>query len=479
MTMLQEKMRLTGVLYLWLLVLTASPITVAADNSQNGDTHENILLDNPAYVDRRLQGLVQQIGAELIEHTQQAALKDYDFLLLSDNAVNAFYTDSAYIYLNRGIMSLASHNGHIAAIMALKIASLEQPKQREPRLYRRAAELLDQANYDPAALVEILTLLYNHKLYVESSEAVVLDLGAPYPGLDGLKFDRAIKKLKQQIESLKKGENKVYPPVSRQAFLSAIEGLTYGETPSFSMTSDSSLIVDQQGTRTYFPNGWSAFKGEQAKQEFPFKLRALTTQYNDSFVVAHSSREQGLAVSLIALDKTLETKAEEFLKKYIQDLSKEMSIQSEYAFSGTSGIGYFIKARVLIQYYGKKKGLSINGANISNIHFYGVVPLADKTIVLNAVSKGFGSRYGSVDETVFLSIASNIRSLHDDKQSVRSLLPHYQLKSYTVKSGDSLASLTQNLDIEDAAHKVRILNGLAPDIELEAGQLIKLIEQVK
>jgi len=448
-----------------------------ADDKQQGMPHDQILLEYPVYIDRDLQRLVQTVGSQLLSSLSE--FNDYDFLLLDDVDVNVFDSDQAYIYLTRGMLMLSNHEGHVAAALALKIAELENNSQSKLKTYQRAAQIMSEASYAPTGLLEFLKILHQHANFVALDLGRTSNLGQPYPGLKKSEFNRIINRLTKHVSSLYDVKGSGYRQTPIEPFLQQLSGLTYGEIPNFTLTNSRSVKLQRDGYRVYFPNGWSVFEGSLAKETFPFKKTALMGQYyHESFTVAKSSPKLETAVSLVALDDIVTDGSEQFLKRHIKSLSRSFNIQNEEEFSSQNSTGYFIKARVAIEYHGEKDRVSINGANISSTHAYAVIPLSDKTLILHSGDSGFASDYGHIDKTVFLDIASNIRALDNDNQQVKQSEPRHHLTTHTVTSDDSVDSLVAGLALDGAAAELRILNNLAPQEQLQMGQVIKTIEVV-
>ena len=64
------------------------------------------------YADKRLQGYVERLGLRLARYTEYQQFK-YRFTLLNSPIVNAFALPGGYVYISRGLMSLASNEAEL------------------------------------------------------------------------------------------------------------------------------------------------------------------------------------------------------------------------------------------------------------------------------------------------------------------------------------------------------------------------------
>jgi len=69
------------------------------------------------YQDRRLQGYVTAVGQRLARYTEYQQF-DYRFTLLNSPIVNAFALPGGYVYVSRGLLSLASNEAELAGVLA-------------------------------------------------------------------------------------------------------------------------------------------------------------------------------------------------------------------------------------------------------------------------------------------------------------------------------------------------------------------------
>jgi len=265
--------------------------------------------------------------------------------------------------------------------------------------------------------------------------------------------------------------------IGPEEYLDKMTGLRYGVTPDFQLNANN--VVEMGDLNLFLPVGWNYFQGNVAKEKFPFQLTAITDIYNDSFTVMQSPLTSGIEISAIVLSDDQDGQnVGKKLKQHMNSIAKEVEISDEHGVAVAEGTGYFIDARVLVQYFGKQGTVTMNGANVSSRHFYALRTVAGKKVVLHAGNFGFfGSNYRNFNKTIFMEMASNVQP-KNEPPNLKSSLPEYEVEKHIVQAGETIGSLTQNLGLSNAGRKLRLINAVPADQDITAGQFIKRIKQL-
>lgn len=72
---------------------------------------------------KQIQEYVSAVGQRLAATSSRPDIP-YHFLVVADNAVNAFATMGGYVYINRGLMKLAENEAELAGVVAHEIAHI-------------------------------------------------------------------------------------------------------------------------------------------------------------------------------------------------------------------------------------------------------------------------------------------------------------------------------------------------------------------
>ena len=80
---------------------------------QMGKNH--LLLEN-----KKLNDYITQIGNLILAHSKEVPF-EFHFCIVNSNAINAFATPGGYIYINKGLISVAENEGELAGVIAHEI----------------------------------------------------------------------------------------------------------------------------------------------------------------------------------------------------------------------------------------------------------------------------------------------------------------------------------------------------------------------
>ncbi len=115
--------------------------TIEDDIAKGRANHPKILKAfGGAYEDRRLGGYVAGIGVRLARQAEYQQYP-YRFTILNTQIVNAFALPGGFIYITRGLISLASSEAELAGVMAHELAHVTARHGAERESAQQAAKL--------------------------------------------------------------------------------------------------------------------------------------------------------------------------------------------------------------------------------------------------------------------------------------------------------------------------------------------------
>lgn len=87
------------------------------------ENHEKVLAQFGYYEDLEIQNYVNAIGQSLAKHTERENVS-YTFTVLDSPVVNAFAVPGGYIYITRGLMTLANDEAELASVIGHEIGHI-------------------------------------------------------------------------------------------------------------------------------------------------------------------------------------------------------------------------------------------------------------------------------------------------------------------------------------------------------------------
>ena len=110
------------------------------DIAQGRANHPKILKSfGGAYEDNRLSGYIQSIGLRLATQTEYQQYP-YRFTILNTQIVNAFALPGGFIYITRGLLSLASSEAELAGVLSHELAHVTARHGAERQTAQQAAQ---------------------------------------------------------------------------------------------------------------------------------------------------------------------------------------------------------------------------------------------------------------------------------------------------------------------------------------------------
>ncbi|GAA6139784.1 M48 family metalloprotease [Arenicella sp. 4NH20-0111] len=435
--------------------------------------HPKIMQEYSVYDDPELQAYVNDIGQRLAKKSHRSNL-DFTFTLLDSPQVNAFALPGGFIYITRGIMSYMTKEAHLAGVIGHEIGhvtaahgaqraaqsqlgtlatvavaigtgsqELAQASQmfggalisgygREQELQsdRLGAEYIAQNNYSPDDMVGVIGILKDQELFAQEKARAE---GRQVQGYHGLfsthpKNDR---RLQEAVAAADKYRDTTKPVPDDGEFLRLTNGMAYGESEKQGITRGNKFYHKALDLFVEFPDGWSI-------QNTPSVLAAIAPDRSKLIQMKMDS----VAPPVDGV-RYLGTKFPQFRDATDVQTHEDMAV---------AGV-----ATISDKQTGQQQNLRV-----------AMVTRGNQAYVISGVGKS------QPPNQEFFDVAKSVRRL---KPSERKLAEGRSIKLIKAKRGDTIASLARKSNLDKYAQaQIRLINGLYPDGEPKAGQMIKIIQ---
>jgi predicted Zn-dependent protease len=429
--------------------------------------HVEVMKQYKVYEDPELQAYVAKIGQKLALAGHRGHL-EYTFTLLDSPQVNAFALPGGYIYITRGIMAYMNNEeqlagvlghelGHVTArhgvrqhgaqtaasvigILATIATGSQQVAQASSQLSgalvsgygrqheleadRLGAEYLARTGYDPEKMLGVVGILKDQEEFElqrareEGREPRVYHgVYASHPEND----DR----LQEVIRAADKFKNPDARQTDPEVFLGLMKNVTFGDSEDQGIVREHRFYHKVLNFTVAFPQGWRI-------ENQPTQLVAI--------------RQDGAAAMIVNLDQLQGNEnASQFLHRKFPKLEEGQKLDKG-AYTGTlTG----------------KTPFGVTRFRVTSI------PHGDRVFIVAGFAKE------NRPDQDFLDTADSIRKL---KSSEIELATAKRIDLVRAKAGDSFEKLAIGSGLgKYAEDQLRLLNGMYPDGEPHAGQLIKII----
>ncbi|GAO34975.1 peptidase M48 Ste24p [Sulfuricella sp. T08] len=439
---------------------------------QKGD--EEVRKEYGVYDNPTLQRYVNEVGQHLAQKSHRGNL-EYHFTVVDSPEINAFALPGGYIYITRGIMAYLNSEAELAAVLGHEIGhvtarhSVQQysasmaasigvalgsvlvPELRggaqdllsllgnallsgygrdhELEADRLGAEYLARAGYDPQAMVKVVGVLKNQELF--DAEIARGEGREPrrYHGLFASHPDNDTR-LKEVVGEANRFVQQTQSDSRQAAYLTQINGLVFGDSPSQGIVRDNRFLHDGLGFGLNFPPNWKI-------KNSPDKIIAL-------------SPENDVLIELVLAGPARGTPAD-FLRRNIR-----LDAGNELDTTPINGLPAAIMS-------GIRQGKPVKA---------GVIFFRDQAFVLVATAKN-PAAYNHHRA----AISSAIDSFHALQDSERKLAKPTLIHTRTAKKGETFASLARLSPLgKNAEGYLRLMNHAYPSGEPQAGQPLKTVE---
>jgi predicted Zn-dependent protease len=442
--------------------------------------HVQIVQTMGVYDDARLQEYVQQLGETLAKQSHRPEL-DWKFTVVDTDDVNAFATPGGFVYISRGLMHYLASEAELAAVLGHEIGHITarhsaqrqsqstvagvlgaaaaiftgQPavgdlaniagqavisgygREQELEADRLGAEYLARTGYDPDAMIRVVRVLKEQEMFERDRARAEGRNPRIYHGVFASHPDND-KRLQEVVAAAAKVEGRATgDAVNVEAYLRRIDGLAFGSSRRQGMVRDNRFYhADFQFTMA-FPQGWKV-------QNDPNQLLAASPDRNHVMLLTAQAPPAGLTNPR---DFTLRGLGDRRL-----DRSENLTINGLDAFTtivrgDNSPFGTASNVRYVVLYH-------------NNLMW----------ILRGASRAGSPAPEGDV---LFTSAARTFRPLRSDE--FRLAEPH-RLRIVKAPANASIADLAARSPLTSyAVEQHRLINGLYPSGEPEAGALVKVV----
>ncbi len=114
---------LAAILFLTAIPLPASAagLTIEEEKKLGREIYEKLEKANALSKNQKVVDYIRKIGAQILAQQQRVPF-DFTFNVINSSAINAFATPGGYIYIFRGLITLAENESELASVMAHEIA---------------------------------------------------------------------------------------------------------------------------------------------------------------------------------------------------------------------------------------------------------------------------------------------------------------------------------------------------------------------
>lgn len=439
--------------------------------------HRRLLEEYRVYQDPVLQAYVDRIGQELAAHCHRPDLS-FRFTVLDSPEVNAFALPGGHVYVTRGILAyfeseaelagvLGHEIGHVTARHAVRQHAKSQltgiiatifaagtgygaagdlvnamgtvvirgyGRDEELEADRLGAEYLARAGYDPRTMLRVIGVLKDQEAFERRAAEAEDREPHVYHGLFATHPDNDLR-LQGVVDAARVPEGVVPRPDGRDAYLDAIDGLVFGDSPQDGYVRGRHFVQPGLGFALTLPEGWKV--GNRPR-------RVTARGYAPDAVIELTLANVGEALSARQV----------FERKVSDDRPRGPMV-----LTGEGGDGYSALARVRSP-WGKRDGRA-------------AVFLLDGEVYLLTAATREQEAFAGLD-AVLRETVQSFRRLSAEE---REIVPPPRIRVVTAGPEVSYEALAEHVPLGyDPVARLRLLNGHFPRGEPLAGQRVKTIE---
>lgn len=428
---------------------------------------EQVKKQYTVYPSKALQDYVNNVGQKLAQKSHRPELQ-YHFTVLDSTEINAFALPGGYVYITRGIMAYLNSEAELAAVLGheighvtsrhgvrqqsaaqatnigLTIASIFVPhintmgganlsnllggallsgygREHELEADKLGAEYLARSEYDPQAIIKVIGVLKNQEML--DSELAKQEGREPrhYHGLFATHPDNDTR-LQQAVGEA--GKQAVASPFTGHAeFLQATEGMVFNDTAEQGVLRNNHFYQAELGIGLQFPDDW------------------LVHNLPDSLIAVSPKGEA-------RIEMKLDEKPAGTLTEYAQRLSPGAAME-------------------MLEIHGLPAAFITQGNALQ-----GVIYLRQQAYVIQGKTKSDAEF--AANRATILATLNSFHTLAPDELKLAKPL---RLHAMTVPPDTRFATLAARSPLgKNAQNYLRIINARYPDGELQAGELIKVVE---
>lgn len=441
--------------------------------------HRKIVARYGVYRDKELQQYVARVGERIAAQSSRPDL-DYKFTILDDMMINAMALPGGFVYVTRGILTHLNSEAELAAVLGHEIAHVTEKHAIRSQNQAKLLSILSTA----AAIVSgtpgvyelgdimggVLVTGYRREFELEADQ-----VGARYMAKAGYSPEAMIKtieilKAKDRIEieqaRIEKREPRVYHGflsthpdndtryrevikesekllrdydefLKYDEFLEKLNGMTYGDARQVGVVRKNTFYHPKLGIKLTFPEGWRI-------ETTPQGLQAQSTVGDAIFAVSTGRIGRG---------QDPESFAREKLGMDIRD-GRSMTVAGLPGFIGVAD-------RAQSPYGPRPVRVAVLFDNRKRLAY-----------ILTGAGQ-FDLKRISADRDFIATIFSfDLMDKEDFREARQPRLQIVRAEQDTTMEGLAESSPITNYALD----KLRVMNGLYPDGEPQAGQLIKIVD---
>jgi predicted Zn-dependent protease len=450
-------------------------MSTSEENRLGQQSHPEILKEfGGAYGTPELQSYIQNLGTSLAANSERKDVK-YTFTVLDSPIVNAFAVPGGYIYITRGLLALANNEAEVAGVLSHEIGHIvarhsaqrysegvlaqigviglgiltgsqgltnlagygaqawlqSYSRDQEFQADQLGVRYLSRASYDPQAMAAFLTSLEEDAKLEATIEghpetADQFNIMQTHP--------RTTDRVERAIQEAKATTPVPNPKLERDVYLDHIDGILYGDDPKEGVIHGRQFSHADLRLAFTAPQGFQLVNGSDAVQGLGPNSTAMIFDggrlANAGSMSDYISNVWAAKIRLQSLENTT---------------INGMEAATATASGNTDNGAVFLRL-VAIRF------------DANTIYRF---------IFLSPVQNAAAADAG------FRQAAASFRKL---SASEAAQIKPLRVRIVTVKPGDSVSSLAKSMAFDDyQEQRFRVLNGLAANDTLVAGQRVKLI----
>ena len=463
--------------------VTGKPDVVTMSEAQEIELgrrmHPQIVSEFGRYEDELLQAYVNDLGQRIAAQSHRPELQ-YTFTVLDSDDVNAFALPGGYVYITRGILAYLNSEAELVAVMGHEVGHITARhtvrqqtgataagvgatvigiltgsgdlagmanmagtalvsgygRDMELEADRLGAEYLGRLGYDPAAMIEVVSLLKNQEaleIQIARQEGrqprVYHGLFSSHPDND-TRLQEVVAAASQKAPEAGLASNRV-------SYLQHITGLPVGPSQAQGMVRGSRFYHSDLGFTVAFPAGWTV-------ENLPSKVVAFTPD-KDTYV----------QVSAAAVPQN--TPPRDFLANNLRDTP--VTRAESLTVNGLPG--YTAVARSVPLPWGNRGPARFAVVYYNNLAY-----------VFVGASR-LGTAFPASDPLIMSSVSTFRRLRHNEYD----LGEPDRIRLITADGTTRMADLARKSPIQKyPLERLRLINDLYPDGEPVPGQLLKIVE---
>ena len=443
-------------------------------------TNQEVLKQYSVYDNPALQKYVQDVGTKLAAKSHRNNLI-YRFTVLDSKEVNAFALPGGYIYITRGLMAYLNSEAELAAVLGHEIghvtarhsvrqysanqltnlgvalgsifipgmnqatsqltqlfgAALLRGYGREHELEadRLGAEYLARTNYNPQAMLNVISVLKNQEVFDKELAKAEGREPRAYHGVFSTHpdNDKRLQEVVGTAQTLSKDGAANY--VGYEEYLSAMDGLIYGDSPKDGILRGRRFFHEELGFSMSFPQKWNV------------------TNRPDRLLLTAPGGSALIQIGLEDINKKMSPRDFMIKRMGLNNLENESPLNVN-GLEGHTGISVI------------SSGEGSRPTRISVIYF-------DQRAYIIAGTSKVPNQLGKYDKT-FLDTA---KSFHRMTENEKVMAKPLRLKIVQASDKTRFSNLAKQSPLESHAEsQLRLLNAKYPDGEPKKGELIKVIQ---